>query len=63
MKYVDKALDYLADKVSDLREFAESFEEDLKNESLDNEVLPANQSDDNYIINLIKDEDKITKVI
>ena len=54
MKYVDKVLDYLTDKVSDLREFAESFEEDSKNESLDNEVLPANQSDDNYIIKLIK---------
>lgn len=54
MKYVDKVLDYLTDKVNDLREFAESFEKDLKNESLDNEVLPANQSDDNYIIKLIK---------
>jgi hypothetical protein len=52
MKYVDKILDYLSDKVSDLREFAESFEEDLKYQ-LDNETLPANQTDDDYVIDII----------
>jgi hypothetical protein len=52
MKYIDKILDYLSDKVSDLREFAESFEKDLEYQ-LDNETLPANQTDDDYVIDII----------
>jgi hypothetical protein len=50
---INKLVDYLEKKVNELKEFAATFEEEF---NLDNEELPFNQSDDDHVINLIKNK-------
>jgi hypothetical protein len=57
MKILNKTVNYFICIIDDIREFTENMK-DLNNHSmikdLDSQDIPANQTDDDYIIKMIK---------